>query len=64
MKLFGIQGNKGDGALKTLWNFGWGLLFVLAMTVLSEWGPRIDYSKDAALASPTIASQPAMHTVK
>ena len=29
----------GDGLGKRLWKYGWGLVFVLAMTLLAEYGP-------------------------
>jgi len=34
-----------DGLGRRIWMLGWGLLFVVGMTVLSEWGPRVAYSK-------------------
>jgi hypothetical protein len=37
-------------------------VFVLAMTLLSEFGPRTVYSK--LPAAPAMASQPAVHSVK
>jgi hypothetical protein len=51
-----------DGVARKLWKFGWGLMFVVAMTVLSEYGPRTAYSKIPP-AAPAI-SQPAVHSVK
>jgi hypothetical protein len=46
---------------KTLWKYGWGLLFVVAMTLLAQYGPRTVYSK----VQPTpIASEPAVHSIK
>lgn len=52
----------GEGLWKKLWNYGWGLLFVLAMTLLSMFGPRMAYSKIAP--APVSASEPALHIVK
>jgi hypothetical protein len=51
-----------EGYGRTLWKYGWGLLFVLAMTVLSEFGPRTVYSK--LPPAPPAASQPAVHSIK
>lgn len=42
---------------------GWGLLFVIVMTVLSECGPRTVLSKETP-ATPPAASQPTGHTIK
>jgi len=33
------------GLARKLWQLGWGLLFVVAMTLLAEFGPRMAYSK-------------------
>jgi hypothetical protein len=55
-------GDRVEGLAKTLWRYGWGLLFIIAMTVLSEWGPRAAYSKIPP--APAAISQPAAHTVK
>jgi len=52
----------GDGLGKRLWKYGWGLVFVLAMTLLAEYGPRTVYSKVAP--APAAASEPAVHSVK
>ncbi|HEY4382653.1 MAG TPA: hypothetical protein VGN01_20080 [Acidobacteriaceae bacterium] len=51
----------GAGPGRKLWELGWGLLFVLAMTALSEWGPRTLYSK---VPPPPAISQQAFHAVK
>jgi len=48
---------------KKLWDLGWGLLLVVVLTVLSEWGPQLGFSKTADAAS-QIAPAPATHTVK
>jgi hypothetical protein len=45
------------------WKYGWGLVFVLAMTVLAEWGPRLNYSKEPP-APPPVVSPVAGHAVK
>jgi hypothetical protein len=45
-----------------LWKYGWGMLFIVAMTLLSEFGPRTVYSK--LPPDPPAASQPAVHSVK
>jgi hypothetical protein len=55
-------GNSGGGVAKELWQLGWGLLFVIAMTVLSECGPRTVLSKQPP--APPVASHPAGHTIK
>jgi len=52
----------GDGLGKRLWKYGWGLVFVLAMTLLAEFGPRTVYSKVAD--APGAVSQQAVHTIK
>jgi hypothetical protein len=51
------------GLLTKLWKLGWGLAFIIIMTILSECGPHTVYSKmpDATL---TTASQPAAHWIK
>jgi hypothetical protein len=51
-----------EGLWKKLWDYGWGLLFVLAMTALSMFGPRMAYSK--AAPAPVSVSAPAVHIVK
>jgi hypothetical protein len=51
-----------EGLGRRLWKYGWGLLFVVVMTVLSEYGPRTVYSKLAPAQA--VASQPAVHAVK
>jgi quinol-cytochrome oxidoreductase complex cytochrome b subunit len=64
MRLFGIDGNPGDGVVKTLCSFGWGMVFVLAMTVLSVWGDRMAHARAASAAATTIASQPAVASIR
>ena len=51
---------------KTLWKLTWGVLFVLAMTGLSEWGPRLGYSKTPPDATSVVSqpSQPMVHAIK
>ena len=51
-----------EGFGRKLWKYGWGLLFVVVMTVLSEYGPRTVYSKIAP--GPAAASQPVVRAVK
>jgi hypothetical protein len=51
-----------DGMLSKAWRLGWGLVFILTMAVLSEWGPRIVLSK--AGPAPMIASQPSGRCIK
>ena len=51
-----------DGLGRKLWKYGWGLLFVVLMTLLAEFGPRTVYSKMAG-AQVSISEQ-AIHTVK
>jgi len=46
-----------------VWKFGWGLIFVCVMTVLSECVPDIGFSKFADNAAPVI-SHPFTHIVK
>jgi hypothetical protein len=57
----GIRADRTEGATRKLWKYGWGLLLVVAMTVLSEYGPRTVYSK---VPSPPPASQSPVHCVK
>ena len=57
-----LDGFRGQGMGRMLWRFGWGLLFVLAMTLLSEFGPRTLYSK--VPPGPDVADSPAVHSVK
>jgi hypothetical protein len=51
-----------DGLGGKLWKYGSGLLFVILMTLLSVFGPRIAYSKQPP-AQP-VASQPAVYSIK
>ena len=46
---------------RKIWMLGWGLGFVILMTVLSEWGPRAAFSK--VPPAPAI-SQQEVHAVK
>jgi hypothetical protein len=55
--------HSGGWVAKDLWQLGWGLIFVIAMTVLSECGPHTVLSKETP-APPPAAIQPASHTVK
>ncbi len=48
---------------QTVWKFGWGLIFVCVMTVLSECAPHIGLSKFVDEATPVI-SHPFTHVVK
>ena len=50
------------GLGRKLWKYGWGLLFVIVMTVLSVYGPPTVYSKIAP--GPAAASQPVVRAVK
>jgi hypothetical protein len=50
-----------EGFRKTLWTHGWGLLFVVVMTLLAQYGPRTVYSK---LPPAPPASEPAVHSIK
>ena len=56
------RADRTEGIARKLWKYGWGLLFVLMMTMLSEYGPRTVYSK-AAPAPPSF-SQPSVHCIK
>jgi hypothetical protein len=49
------------GLGRRIWMLGWGLGFVILMTVLSEWGPPAAYSKIPA--APAISEQ-SVHAVK
>jgi hypothetical protein len=48
---------------KKLWDLTWGLVLVLTLTVLSEFGLRLGYSKTAPDATPAV-SQPVVPVVK
>jgi hypothetical protein len=63
MGYLGSVAYRADGRGKSLWRLTWGLVFVLAMTVLSEWGPRLRYSKTPPDAQ-AVASQPMVQIVK
>ena len=45
-----------------LWNYGWGALFVIVMTLLSVFGPRTAYSKLPPASQ--VVSQPAPPVIK
>jgi hypothetical protein len=51
-----------EGVGHKLWKYGWGLLFVVVMTVLSVCGPRTVYSKLAP--GPVGPSQATVRAVK
>ena len=53
--------NRVDGFGSRVWKLGWGLLFIVAMTVLSEWGPHAAFSK--VPPAPAMTEQ-AVHAVK
>ena len=48
--------------IEKAWDLSWGLVLVVALTVLSEFGLHMGYSKTAA--EMPAASQPAMPAVK
>ena len=54
--------NRSEDLWNTIWRYCWPLLFVIAMTLLSMFGPRMAYSKQPP--DPPMASQPVLHTVK
>jgi quinol-cytochrome oxidoreductase complex cytochrome b subunit len=57
-----LDGFRAQGLSRTLWRFGWGLLFVVVMTLLSVFGPRTQYSKVPPGTS--VADGPAVRSVK
>jgi len=57
-----FDGFNTEGLGRKLWKLSWGLLFVVAMTLLSEFGPRTEFSKLSP--GPVVANQPAVHAVK
>jgi len=57
-----LDGFNTEGLGRKLWKLGWGLLFVVAMTLLSEFGPRTEFSK--LPQGPAVPNQPAVHAVK
>jgi uncharacterized membrane protein len=48
--------------IEKLWNLTWGLVLVVGLTVLSEFGLHMGYSKTAS--NPPAVSQPAPPMVK
>jgi hypothetical protein len=48
--------------VKRLWDLTWGLVLVVGLTVISEFGMRMGYSKTAPDAP--VVSQPMLHAVK
>lgn len=54
--------DRSEDRWKKIWEFGWPLLFVVAMTLFSLFGPRTEYSKQ--LPDPPMASQPMLHSIK
>jgi hypothetical protein len=63
MGYLGSVVSRADGPGISVWKLTWGLVFVLAMTVLSEWGPRLGYSKTPPDAT-SVVSQPVLHAIK
>jgi hypothetical protein len=51
------------GPLKKLWDLTWGLVLVVGLTVVSECGLRMGYTKTPPDAQ-QVVSQPMMHAVK
>ena len=51
-----------NGLLKTVWRYGWGLAFVVAMALLSEFGPHTIYSKVASTMDSS--TQTVLHGIK
>ncbi len=51
------------GLGRLIWKFGWGLIFVCAMTLFSQFGPQIGFSKFVGEAGPVI-SHSFTHAVK
>jgi hypothetical protein len=52
-----------DSLAKRVWDLTWGLVLVVALTVVSECGLRLGYAKPSP-AAPPAASEPATHMVK
>ena len=70
MQPIGVEGVKLErpvrrepavGIGRRIWMLGWGLGFVIVMTLLSEWGPHAAYSK--VPPAPAVSEQ-AVHAVK
>jgi hypothetical protein len=55
------DGYIGTG-LKRAWRYVWGLVFVIVMTMLSEYGPHTVYSK--VMSTAPAASQQMVRTIK
>jgi hypothetical protein len=49
--------------MKKLWDLTWGLVLVVGLTVVSECGLRMGYSKTPPDQAPAM-SQPMIHAVK
>ncbi len=54
---------RSESVWRKLWKLGWGLGFVALMTLLSEWGPHIEFSK-AAPDAQTATNSASYHAVK
>jgi hypothetical protein len=52
----------GEDLWKKMWDYGWGLLFVVVLTLLSVFGPPTASSKQSP--DEPMASQPVLHGVK
>jgi hypothetical protein len=53
-----------DSLAKRLWDLTWGLVLVVGLTVVSECGLRMGYSKTPPDASAPVVSQPVGPMVK
>lgn len=59
----GREARETESLLTKVWKLGWGVVFIVVMTVLSECGPHTVYSKiPSAPANP--ASQPGARCIK
>jgi hypothetical protein len=51
-------GNNQRTVPQKFWKYGWGLIFVCAMTVLAEWGERSTHHSAASVTTTSAFSTP------
>lgn len=56
------RADPGSTIWKKLWDYGWPLLLVVLLTLLSVYGPPTRYSKLPSAPAP--ATQPTTHSIK
>jgi hypothetical protein len=55
---------EADSWAKRAWNLTWGLVLVVGLTIVSECGLQLGYSKSAPDAAAPVVSQPVAPAVK